>query len=279
MNYTYTAWGKTKISYYHSGASTTAVKNNLTYRGYYYDSDLGMYYLQSRYYDPNTCRFINADAALYHSMLGYNLFVYCENTPVTRVDPSGDYSVDIKDEDGNPLDDWLFNGGEGGGGYYTGPGSAYYNYSVYTSTSTYDAYLGGYHSSGLTSAMTNQSYYVVPNAVTVVDSMATSFKSIKINTSPYSNLKDPKNVAPGKDFTASQKIQIIQQNRINNNGVVRSDLSGEVLVQPQKSMKGVTPPWNEWQIDHIIPKSAGGTNSFSNAQVLSLQENRIKWYD
>jgi RHS repeat-associated protein len=174
MNYTYTAWGKTTVSYSNSGATTTAVKNNLTYRGYYYDSDLGMYYLQSRYYDPNTCRFINADSALYHSMLGYNLFVYCENTPITRVDPSGDYSVDIKDEDGNPLDDWLFNGGEGGGGYYTGPGSAYYNYTVYTSTSTSDAMLGGYHSSGLTSAMTNQSYYVVPNAVTVVDSMVIS---------------------------------------------------------------------------------------------------------
>lgn len=42
-------------------------------------------------------------------------------------------------------------------------------------------------------------------------------------------------------------------------------------------MKGVTPPANEWRIDHIIPKSAGGTNSFSNAQVLSRAENRIKW--
>jgi RHS repeat-associated protein len=122
VSYTYTAWGKTTISYSGSGASTTAVKNNLTYRGYYYDSDLGMYYLQSRYYDPNTCRFINADAALYHSMLGYNLFVYCENTPVTRVDPSGDYSVAIKDDDINPLNDWLFEGGvAGGGGLYGSP--------------------------------------------------------------------------------------------------------------------------------------------------------------
>lgn len=42
-------------------------------------------------------------------------------------------------------------------------------------------------------------------------------------------------------------------------------------------MKGVTPPQNEWQIDHIIPKDAGGTNSYGNAQVLSRIENRMKW--
>jgi len=74
----------------------------------------------------------------------------------------------------------------------------------------------------------------------------------------YSNLQGLENVAPGKDFTASQKTQIIQQNKINNHGVVKSDLSGQTFVPPQKSMKGVTPSPNEWQIDHIIPKSAGG---------------------
>jgi 5-methylcytosine-specific restriction endonuclease McrA len=42
------------------------------------------------------------------------------------------------------------------------------------------------------------------------------------------------------------------------------------------SQKGVTPPANEWQIDHIDPKNNGGSNSYDNAQVLSRQENRLK---
>lgn len=93
----------------------------------------------------------------------------------------------------------------------------------------------------------------------------------------YSHLQDPPNVGKGKDFTLKQKEQIIQDNIKRNNGVVKSDLSGQELVKPQKSMKGVTPPKNEWQIDHVVPKDKGGTNSYSNAQVLSREENRIKW--
>ena len=50
--YTYDAWGNSSVSYYNSGASTTATYNPFRYRGYYYDSESGFYYLNSRYYDP-----------------------------------------------------------------------------------------------------------------------------------------------------------------------------------------------------------------------------------
>lgn len=92
----------------------------------------------------------------------------------------------------------------------------------------------------------------------------------------YSGLTDPPGVAAGKDFTAAQKAEIIAANKARNGGVVKSDLSGEVLTQPAKSQKGVTPSSNEWQIDHIVPKDKCGTNSYSNAQVLSRAENRAK---
>ena len=67
--------------------------NPIRYRGYYYDVETGLYYLQSRYYDPQTGRFINADDTDYlgadGSFASYNLFAYCNNNPVMNVYPSG----------------------------------------------------------------------------------------------------------------------------------------------------------------------------------------------
>ncbi|MDD2377024.1 MAG: HNH endonuclease signature motif containing protein [Clostridia bacterium] len=94
---------------------------------------------------------------------------------------------------------------------------------------------------------------------------------------PYSNIEDSTKIEVGKDFTATQKQRIIEENMRKNGGVVKSDLSGEQLVKPIKSQKGITPSENEWQIDHIDPKNSGGSNTYKNAQVLSRKENRIKW--
>ena len=87
-SYTYDLWGKII-----SSSGTLADINPLRYRGYYYDSETGFYYLQSRYYDPEIGRFINADS--YAStdatgLLSTNMFAYCENDPVNKSDPSGE---------------------------------------------------------------------------------------------------------------------------------------------------------------------------------------------
>ena len=65
--------------------------NPLRYRGYYLDSETGYYYLQSRYYDPSICRFINADDIdiayeCREEQIGTNLFAYCCNDPVDNAD-------------------------------------------------------------------------------------------------------------------------------------------------------------------------------------------------
>ena len=90
--YTYDAWGNHTVTYYNGGTSTAAIENPFRYRGYYYDSDIGLYYLNSRYYDANTGRFINADGYIStgQGILGYNMYAYCGNNPVSNIDPSGE---------------------------------------------------------------------------------------------------------------------------------------------------------------------------------------------
>ena len=84
--YTYDAWG----NLLDSGGNLAEV-NPLRYRGYYYDNETGFYYLQSRYYDPQNRRFMNADSyqSTGQGFIGTNMFAYCNNSPVDLYDPSG----------------------------------------------------------------------------------------------------------------------------------------------------------------------------------------------
>jgi RHS repeat-associated protein len=92
--YTYDSWGNPKST---TGtlATTIGVDNPFRYRGYYFDSDTGLYYLNSRYYDPAVERFINADLVIAGNgpILETALYTYCENNPVNFRDPSG-YIID-----------------------------------------------------------------------------------------------------------------------------------------------------------------------------------------
>lgn len=97
VKYNYDNWGKlisvTNANGVEYAADSNAHYMSIRYRGYVYDSDTGLYYLQSRYYDPETGRFLNADDVNYigysGEQLSYNAFAYCENNAVCRVDISG----------------------------------------------------------------------------------------------------------------------------------------------------------------------------------------------
>ena len=90
VQYSYDAWGN-PLSTTGSLASTLGYYNPLRYRGYVYDTETGFYYLQSRYYDPTTGRFLNADAfaSTGQGILSNNTFAYCINNPVIYQDSSG----------------------------------------------------------------------------------------------------------------------------------------------------------------------------------------------
>ena len=92
VGYIYDAWGR--LIKTTDGSDPVLVSYNpLRYRGYVYDWETGLYYLQSRYYNPEIGRFINADSLVStgQGMLGYNMFAYCGNNPVNRVDSTGQF--------------------------------------------------------------------------------------------------------------------------------------------------------------------------------------------
>ena len=93
VEYIYDAWGKL-ISSTGTLATTLGADNPFRYRGYYYDTETGLYYVSSRYYDSEIGRWINADTSEaltvgFENFVQYNLFAYCFNNPVNMTDETG----------------------------------------------------------------------------------------------------------------------------------------------------------------------------------------------
>ena len=94
--YTYDAWGAYEIESDTSGCNIATI-NPFRYRGYYYDTETDLYYLQSRYYNPEVGRFINADDYVFvqlpNEKNSHNIFAYCENDPVSDSDYLGYFVI------------------------------------------------------------------------------------------------------------------------------------------------------------------------------------------
>ena len=124
-----------------SAEGDLAEVNPLRYRGYYYDSETGFYYLQSRYYDPENHRFINADciAKTEYLSISTNVFVYCLNSPVYCIDSSGTDAIWLQERDSaasmghsglmvqDTNEEWFF--------FYWGPASETFSMGLLTGTS------------------------------------------------------------------------------------------------------------------------------------------------
>ena len=94
VQYNYDAWGNHKVVDANGNdiESGIGVLNPFRYRGYYYDTETGLYYLKTRYYDPEVGRFISQDSIEYANpevLNGINLYAYCSNNPVIYEDPTG----------------------------------------------------------------------------------------------------------------------------------------------------------------------------------------------
>ena len=107
IKYDYDAWGRVISAEYsdtlytiwenaYFNAYSIGQLNSLIYKDYYYDKDLELYYLQTRYYDPTVCRFISPDHPNYldyESINGLNIYAYCLNNPVMGYDPNGHWAM------------------------------------------------------------------------------------------------------------------------------------------------------------------------------------------
>ena len=98
VEYKYDAWGNHEAEVASEYYVALANLNPFRYRGYYFDEETGLYYLQTRYYDPVVGRFISRDSIEYadpETICGLNLYAYCGNNPVMNVDPTGTFILSL----------------------------------------------------------------------------------------------------------------------------------------------------------------------------------------
>ena len=88
VSYQYDTWGRL-VSTSDSTSTGIGTLNPFRYREYCYDVETGLYYLKSRFYDPETGRFVSADRYVSTGLWNNNMYSYCGNNPVNRDDPSG----------------------------------------------------------------------------------------------------------------------------------------------------------------------------------------------
>ena len=89
--YAYDPWGNCTVI---SDMGGIGALNPIRYRGYYWDEEIALYYLNARYYDPEVGRFISQDYIGYAVLQfleinGFNLYIFCFNNPINYKDPEG----------------------------------------------------------------------------------------------------------------------------------------------------------------------------------------------
>lgn len=251
-------------------ANSSASVQPYKYNGKELDRKNGLnwYDYGARHYDAALGRWVTVDP-LAEKLYTWNPYIYCLDSPIKMVDPTGKYGETVWDVFSlvTGVKSLADNIGEGNVGAAIVDGVGVLLDAVAVALPV----IPGGAGAAIKGVRAVDKVADVVSEGAKVEKVAESSKLGK-----YSSLPDPKNMGEGKSFTRSQKKTILEENRRNNGGELKSDISGKSLDSPTQSTKGVKANMNQAEVDHMYPKSKGGTNSSSNAQVISKEENLKK---
>jgi RHS repeat-associated core domain len=232
------------------------------YTGHVNDPDTGLVYMQARYYDPSTGRFLSVDPVqpAAGNSFNFNRYDYTSNNPVNHIDPDGRQVA--PGDDGPIALNARYGDGEG-----------------IPSQAANNALMGAL--SVIPYASDAQNISVAAQNPTLA-SIAVAVVGLLPEVGPVASKLvsgAEGGIRAGKAFTRAGKAEVKAANAVAHDGKTVCGACGKETVPAQQSRAGVTPSGDETHVDHVIPKSKNGNGSPDNGQVLCRDCNLKKGAD